>query len=168
MRQYTAQVTAKVVFRDLALLATLAAELSTMDSVCITATEWRLTNAARDAMTREARMGAMLNAVQRADDYAAVVGKEVVACEIEDGGVDVIPPFAQQERMFKGQRLAGGLPLPFGGQMPPQTQAVAQFGPFGADVAQQDGGPSLEPANITVTAGVGVKFVSKDGKKLEA
>ncbi|KAK8137978.1 hypothetical protein PG984_001358 [Apiospora sp. TS-2023a] len=82
---YHASSTFEVVFRDMALLADTAGQLAAMPNVAITSTEWRLTTATCAAIEREARKKAIENAVQKADDYAGVVGRKVVAVDITDG-----------------------------------------------------------------------------------
>lgn len=72
---HTASSTLEVVFRDLVLLADTAGELAAMPHVAITSTEWRLTAATCAEIEREARKKAIENAVQKAEDYAGVVGR---------------------------------------------------------------------------------------------
>ncbi|KAJ4421737.1 hypothetical protein N0V82_003581 [Gnomoniopsis sp. IMI 355080] len=159
-RRYTAETTAEVVFRDLALLAELAVELSAMENVSIEQTEWRITDPTRDQITREARINAVRNAVEKANDYAAVVGREVVAFRINDGQVKTDNMRMKQTARRNPQQASlfgsapGGL---FGGVT--STDAPANQGTV-AD------GPSLEPATLSVSANVSVDFISMDGDVL--
>lgn len=162
-RQYTAETTAEVVFRNLGLLAELAIQLSAMENVAIEDTEWRLTDPTREEMTREARIGAVKNAVEKANDYAGVVGREVVALRIDDGHVNT-SSIRQKQTASRGPisySLAQRRPLPQ--QVPqPKTYGAAEGSLAGALAT----GPSLEPATITVSANVSVDFISVDGEVL--
>lgn len=155
-RQYTAETTAEVVFRDLDLLASLAVELSAMENVAIEEAEWRLTDDTRDKITREARIYAVRNAVDRANDYADIVGRQVVAFQIHDGHVSTNSTRTKQRARRPGPWATSSL---FGAQQMPVDLCS---GPA-AEAGMIDDGPSLEPATITVSANVNVKFVSIDG-----
>lgn len=157
-KEYTATTTAEVVFRDLELLARLANELSAMENVSITQTEWRLTDATNEAICREARVKAMKDAVQKAEDYAGVVGREVVAVKVEDGPADV----AYSGRIMRQTARRGGPML----QIAPR-QARAPSSSTQTDQGMTITGPALEPSTITVSARVDVNFVSKDGEPMD-
>lgn len=161
-RQYTAETTAEVVFRNLGLLAELAVQLSAMENVAIERTEWRLTDTTREAITREARIDAVKNAVEKANDYASVVGREVVALRIDDGHVNTSS--TRQKQMAP----LGAMNYSFAqGQ---QVQMMPQANTYGAAEGSLPSvihtGPSLEPATITVSANVSVDFISMDGEVL--
>lgn len=153
-RMYTAETTAVVVFRDLALLAQLAVELSAMENVSIQQTEWHLTDFTQDQITREARINAMRNAVEKANDYAAVVGREVVPFRINDGNVNTTGMHLRQSHRLFGQATDSVRPSLFGGLA--NDDAPSAEGTVAA-------GPSLEPATLSVSANVSVDFVSMDG-----
>ncbi|KAK2609453.1 hypothetical protein N8I77_002950 [Diaporthe amygdali] len=157
-KEYTSTTTAEVIFRDMELLARLATELSAMENVSITQTEWRLTDATHIAICREARVKAMKDAVQKAEDYAGVVGREVVAIKVEDGPANVAHsgPIKQTARRWGPSQLA---------QAPPPTQAARAAARMDQGLTIQ--GPALEPSTITVSARVDVRFVSKDGEPVE-
>ncbi|KKY30072.1 hypothetical protein UCDDA912_g09998 [Diaporthe ampelina] len=87
--EYTTTTTSEVIFRDLELLAGLVTELSAIENVSITRTEWRLTDTTHAASRCEARMEAMKDAVQKAEDYAGFVGREVVAVKVEYGPANI-------------------------------------------------------------------------------
>lgn len=156
-KEYTATTTAEVVFRDLELLARLANELSAMENVSITQTEWRLTDATHASICREARVNAMKDAVQKAEDYAGVVSREVVAVKVEDGPANV----AYSGRTKQTARRA----VPLAQQAPAQAWNSRPSAQTDQGVTIQ--GPALEPSTITVSARVDVKFVSKDGEPMD-
>ncbi|KAK7924332.1 hypothetical protein PG985_006386 [Apiospora marii] len=175
---YHATSTFEVVFRDMALLADTAAELAAMPHVAITSTEWRLTAATCAEIEREARKKAIENAVQKADDYAGVVGRKVVAVEITDGPASAASSiFNSWRRPFNNTVGGGGL---FGSsnqtmqqQAPPQQQQMAaqqqqmlqaQAQRMGQEPANE--GPSIEPRTITASATVNVKCISVDGEPM--
>ncbi|KAL1869589.1 hypothetical protein Daus18300_005443 [Diaporthe australafricana] len=156
-KEYTATTTAEVVFRDLELLARLATELSAMENVSITQTSWRLTDATHEAICREARVKAMKDAVQKAEDYAGVVGREVFAFKVEDGHADT--SYSGRARQTARRYNA------------PLAQAPAQAYSSNSAAQMDQGitvnGPALEPSTITVSARVDVNFVSKDGEPMD-
>lgn len=158
-KEYTATTTAEVVFRDLELLARLANELSAMENVSITQTEWRLTDATHAAICREARVKAMKDAVQKAEDYAGVVGREVVAVKVEDGPANV----AYSDRIMRQTARRGG---PMAQTIMPR-QAPIPSSSTQTDQGMTIAGPALEPSTITVSARVDVNFVSKDGEPMD-
>ncbi|KAF3763871.1 hypothetical protein M406DRAFT_357263 [Cryphonectria parasitica EP155] len=116
-RQYTVITNAEVVFRDLSLLARLASDMTAMPNVGIDRTEWRLTDATRKLITREARVKAMENAVEKARDYASVVGRNMVAVSIDDGPSNVTFASPFRSGGFGGVRMA---PMQQQRQMQPQ------------------------------------------------
>lgn len=156
-REYTATTTAEVIFRDVELLARLANELSAMENVSITQTEWRLTDATHDAICREARVNAMKDAVQKANDYAGVVGREVVAVKVEDGPANIAHSGRTKQTARRAYPLAQTI-----SQQPRTSQATSQ-----TDQGVTIQGPALEPSTITVSARVDVNFVSKDGEPVD-
>lgn len=158
-RQYTAETTAEVVFRNLGLLAELAVQLSAMENVAIEHTEWRLTDPTREALTREARIDAVRNAVEKANDYAGVVGREVVAFRIGDGHVNTSSTPAKQTVI----RARG--PMNFASTQRQHVQMASQYGGMADSLPGSTPiGPALEPAMMTVSANVSVDFVSTDGE----
>lgn len=159
-KQYTAQTAAEVVFRDLDLLARLATELSAMENVAIADTEWRLTDTTRAEITREARIGAVRNAVEKANDYADVVGRQVVAYHIDDGNVSTSFSRPAKQTAYRG----GGTFYQAQQMQVPPMQAYGSPSAGGGRVAE--GPPSLEPATITVSANCNLKFASPDGKAI--
>ena len=146
---------AEITFRDFTQLAETSAELAKMPHMSINGTEWRLTQPTLDEIGREARLKAIRDAVQKANDYAGVVGRQVVAVEIKDGQSGGWPsgraPVMPQMAMMQQQQ-----------QQQQQSMYAAQR-PGGSGMAVTSDGPALEPKTITVSAYVNAKFVSIDG-----
>lgn len=156
-KEYTTTTTAEVVFRDMELLARLASELSAMENVSITHTEWRLTDDTHASIRREARVNAMRDAVQKAEDYASVVGREVVAFKVEDGPANVLHTGRTKQTARRAAPMAQQAP----------RQAWPPSSTTQTDQGMTVEGPALEPATITVSARVDVHFVSKDGEPMD-
>lgn len=154
-KEHTVRSTAEVVFRNLELLSDISHELANMPHVSIVNSEWRLTGPTRMEIEREARVKAIKDAVQKAEDYAGVVGRQVVAVEIKDG-----PSSNSTSRPYYF-----GAPAQMQMQGPAQMQhlqqQMAQAQAGGSPSVTMDG-PALEPRTITVSAQVNAKFVSVD------
>ncbi|KAK6083452.1 hypothetical protein SCUP234_03802 [Seiridium cupressi] len=153
-RKFTASATFQVVFRDLPLLAVTASDLAGVPHVSIARTEWRLTDATKAEMEPEARIKAMRNAVQIAEDYASVVGRRVVAVDIKDSPVQF--PLAGNSMAVSGQMMQAQMQAQAMQQMMPQS-AQAQ-----APAAIVEDGPSVQPGTITATSKISVQFVSAE------
>lgn len=151
-KEHTVRSTAEVVFRNLELLSDISHELANMPHVSIVNSEWRLTGPTRMEIEREARVKAIKDAVQKAEDYAGVVGRQVVAVEIKDG-----PSSNSTSRPYYFGAPAQMPHL----QMQMQQQQMAQVQAGGSPSVTMDG-PALEPRTITVSAQVNAKFVSVD------
>ncbi|KAK8873496.1 hypothetical protein PGQ11_004010 [Apiospora arundinis] len=191
---YCASSDFEVVFRDMALLADAAGELASMPHVSIVSTEWRLTAATRAEIEREARKKAIENAVQKAEDYAGVVNRTVVAVEIQDGPASAASSIKNSWRSFNSAApgglfgsSSGGLfgssgnmmmqqqqqQAPSNAQMQAQMQARALQQQQMAQSQGQDpsdpakDAPSVEPRTITASAMVNVKFISVDGEPVD-
>jgi uncharacterized protein YggE len=154
-KEHTVSASAEVIFRNMARLADVSNSLATMPHVSVTGTEWRLTEPTRTELEREARLKAIRDAVQKAQDYASVVGRQVVAVEIKDQpqAVQIAPlgrVLYQQQAQVRAQNMMQ------------QQQAPPSMAAGGAAAVQEEG-PSLEPKTITVSASVTAKFVSVDG-----
>ncbi|OIW25025.1 hypothetical protein CONLIGDRAFT_78941 [Coniochaeta ligniaria NRRL 30616] len=149
-KECTVSASAEIIFRDMVQLAETSAELATMPHVSVSGTEWRLTEATREEIEREARLKAIKDAVQKAQDYAGVVGRRVVAVEIRDGPSS--PGYAMHRPLPQARNL-----------MVQQQQQMAQQMPGGSGMAVASEGPALEPKTITVSAYVNAKFMSNDG-----
>lgn len=152
-KEFVVRSTAEVVFRNLELLSEISHELANMPYVSIVSSEWRLTGPTRMEIEREARVKAIEDAVQKAKDYAGVVGRQVVAAEIKDG--------PSTDSTYRPSFFGG----PPAGQMQQQQmpQLQHQMAQQGAKMASHTmDGPALEPRTITVSAQVTAKFVSVD------
>jgi uncharacterized protein YggE len=147
-KEHTVTASAEIIFRDMAKLADVSGELARMPHVSMSETEWRLTDATRAELEREARRKAIAAAVQKAQDYAAVVGREVFAVEIRDQPQAPAGWYGAPQ----AQRMMQQMILPQAPQQAAQ-QAPAQ---------QTSEGLTLEPKTITVSAAVNAKFVSGD------
>jgi hypothetical protein len=149
-KEHTVRSSAEVVFRNLDLLSDMSHEIAKTPHVSIVNSEWRLTEATRTEIEREARVKAIRDAVQKAEDYAGVVGRQVVAVEIKDGpssNSTSQPYYAQLQQLQMQNKMA-------------LQQAAAQQAAGSPSVTID--GPALEPRTITVSAQVNAKFVSKD------
>ncbi len=163
-KEYTVKASAEIIFRNMARLAEVSDELAQMPYVSMSETEWRLTDATRAELEREARRKAIADAVQKAQDYASVVGRRVVAVEIKDQhqasapGLFFRQPMGQQ--MAQAQAQAQVMQQQ---QQQQQQQMAQQLGqaPIMSTAASE--ALMLEPKTITVSARVSAKFVSTDG-----
>ncbi|KAH6855515.1 hypothetical protein B0I37DRAFT_57754 [Chaetomium sp. MPI-CAGE-AT-0009] len=147
-KEHTVNASAEAIFRNMDKLAEVSNQLATMPHISILGTEWRLTDATRAALEREARVKAIQEAVQKAEDYARVVGRQVVAVEIRDqpapGSMPLHAAQAQAQYMMQQQAQSRH----------PSMSGIAVTAPEG---------PALEPKTITVSAAISAKFVSRDG-----
>jgi uncharacterized protein YggE len=157
-KEHTVSASAEVTFRDMAQLADVSNSLATMPHVSVQGTEWRLTEPTRAELEREARLKAIRDAVQKAQDYAGVVGRQVVAVEIRDHPQSLqLTPYGRVLNPQMNMQVQQGMMQQ---QQAPQ-QAPPSMAVGGPGVASE--GPSLEPKTITVFASVTAKFVSVDG-----
>ncbi|KAG7285054.1 hypothetical protein NEMBOFW57_009674 [Staphylotrichum longicolle] len=146
-KEHVVRASAEIIFRDMAKLAEVTHELATMPHVSVLGTEWRLTDATYAELEREARVKAIRNAVHKAQDYASVVGREVVAVEIKD------QPSPSGHDMYHLQQALHQQTL---------QQTLAQQHGSGLSAAVVTEGLTLEPKTITTSAHVQAKFVSKE------
>ncbi|KAK4465008.1 hypothetical protein QBC42DRAFT_262304 [Cladorrhinum samala] len=156
-KEYTVQASAEVIFRGMAQLADVSSELARMPHLSIFGVEWRLTEATRGRLEREARLKAIADAVQKAQDYAGVVGRRVVAVEVIDQPVPSglgLHRTAQAQMQMQMQMQQQQM------QQQSMQQSNPQFGSNAAAAASE--GLLLEPKTITVSACVKAKFVSYD------
>jgi hypothetical protein len=85
-RLFFARTGFEIKVRDFERLGSLATTLSTMPLVSISQVEWRLTEATKASLASESRRGAVKDAVVKAGDYAAVLGRgKPEAVEVSDG-----------------------------------------------------------------------------------
>lgn len=83
---YRATLSLNALFRDFTKLNEVVGKLLTYSNVEIQTLNWCLTEATQKALNSESREEAMRNAVQKANDYAKVVGQEVHAVQIRESG----------------------------------------------------------------------------------
>ena len=157
-KEHTVTASAEIIFRGMAKLAEVSSELARMSHVSISEVEWRLTEPTRAELEREARLKAISDAVQKAQDYASVVGRQVVAVEIKDQ-----PTSPGSHHVYRHQPMMQAQQQALQQQMMMQ-QAAAQQGATIATTASD--GLTLEPKTITVFAHVSAKFLSRDGVEL--
>lgn len=85
-RLFFARTSFEIKVRDFERLGSLATTLSTMPLVSISQVEWRLTDATKASLASESRREAIKDAVVKARDYAAVLGRGTPeAVEVSDG-----------------------------------------------------------------------------------
>ena len=87
-REYTANTSFTIIFRDFAKLGEMTSRLFRTPHVEISSTEWRLTPATLKSLGSELRKAAMRDAVQKAQDYADVLGRSPIAVEVTDQGTN--------------------------------------------------------------------------------
>ncbi|KAJ5167265.1 uncharacterized protein N7482_006046 [Penicillium canariense] len=85
-RVYHATSSFEVIFRDFAKVGEVIGKLVKIPKVEIESVDWRLTDQTKKELGSEARKLAMRDAVQKANDFADVVDRQVVAVEITDEG----------------------------------------------------------------------------------
>lgn len=83
-RIYHAALDIEVTFRSFSKLGKVAKKMVSEENVEISKIVWQLTEETREVLGVESRKKAMKDAIRRAQDYAAVVGKEVEAVEVTD------------------------------------------------------------------------------------
>jgi len=84
---YTADSSIDIHFRNFGTLGDIAVRLSAMPHVLLRGIDWRLTDAKQAWLDEEVRMQALKNAIERANAYARIIGREKVICvKIEDDG----------------------------------------------------------------------------------
>ncbi|KAJ5161874.1 hypothetical protein N7492_007266 [Penicillium capsulatum] len=136
---YYATVGFNVVFRNFAKLGETVGQLSTKPNVDIKSIDWTLSEATQKEIGSETRKEAIRNAILKANDYAEVVGREVVPVEIKDCG----------------QRTESSSSQAQGAQ---QVYVQAPRGMMNQVRETQTGGLDLTPQNIRYTGSVEVKF----------
>ncbi|KAJ5126775.1 hypothetical protein N7448_007554 [Penicillium atrosanguineum] len=130
----------EVIFRDFGKLSEVAGKLVAHPKVEIDSIDWRLTDATKKALGSESRKLAIRDAIHKATDYAEVIGQEVVAVEITDGGS------ASHVRA----RYMAAAPAP--------ARARGLFGASPQMEDEADTALDLNPQQIEFTGVVDVKF----------
>lgn len=131
----------EVIFRDFSKLSEIAGKLVAHPKVEIDSIEWRLTDATKKALGSESRKLAIRDAVHKANDYAEVVGQEVVAVEITDGG---------SASHVRARYMVAAAPAPARGR--------SLFGASTEMLNDSDTALDLNPQQIEFTGSVHVKF----------
>ena len=86
-KMYTAESDVDIHFGNFSTLGDTAARLSAMPYVLLRGIDWRLTDAKHARLEEEVREQALRNAIERANAYAKIIGREKVTCvKIEDDG----------------------------------------------------------------------------------
>jgi uncharacterized protein YggE len=128
---YTASSNIDVHFRDFTVLGEMVVRLSAMDYVGLEGVTWQLTDAKQAWLDEEVRMQALKHAIERAEAYARIIGREKVTCvKIED-----------QAEFWPSRRTK---------QTARKVTSIEAFG-VGAGI-------QFEPGNIEVKGTVSVEF----------
>lgn len=85
-RVYHAHSSFQAIFRNFVTLGEVVSQLATYPKIEIDKIDWHLTDETKKALGSESRNLAMYDAIQKANDYAEVVGQKVVAVHITDEG----------------------------------------------------------------------------------
>ena len=126
----------QVFFRDFAKLSEVVGKLVTYPNVEIQSIDWRLTDSTQKALGCESRQLAMRDAIQKANDFAEVIGRKVVPVEINDGGQGSFNQ-THQMPMVKSRLFGSAAPA----SIPDASNAL-----------------DLTPQDIRFTGSVDVKF----------
>lgn len=151
---YQASMSLKIVFRDINKLSQVVGQLVSYSNVEINSIDWSLSEDTQKALCSQVRREAVRDAVDKANDYAREVGREVYAVEIMDGGGNAVAqhaqgvPFHATGGLFGSTRGGGGL---FGGGAPSNPPELSET-------------LDLSPPDIQVTVLVNVDFQSIPGK----
>ncbi|KAJ5199233.1 hypothetical protein N7491_000210 [Penicillium cf. griseofulvum] len=162
---YYASLVLNALFQDFTKLNEIVGMLISHPNVEIQSLDWCLTEVTKKALSSESRQDAMRDAVQKANDYASVIGREVVAVSISEigGGTQLgLSPLRYNSRMQNAMQMQQ-LQQAQQAQMPPQpsiasmaaiTSPALDSNPnFGAS-----GALNLSPQLIRYTDSVQVEF----------
>ncbi|KAJ5165006.1 uncharacterized protein N7500_006836 [Penicillium coprophilum] len=83
---YTATISLNVLFQDFKKLNEIVGKLISYPNIEIKSLDWCLTEATQKSLNSESREEAMRDAVRKANDYARVIAREVIAVEITELG----------------------------------------------------------------------------------
>lgn len=136
-RVHTATSSYSAIFRNFAKLGDVVGNLMTHPHVSIDRVEWKLTDATIKSLHSESRTLAMENAIEKAEDYARVVGRKVFAREINDSDHGNQVAMLQQQQMARSAVYGSGV------------------GP------SHDSSVDMTPQDIRYTGRVTVKFESE-------
>lgn len=109
-RVYYASSSFAVTFRDFTKMSEVVGKLVALPKVEIQSIDWCLTAETRKVLDVQSRKDAMRDAINKANDYAQVIGREVVAVSVEDGQGNGARRHMPQARMglFGGVRAGAG------------------------------------------------------------
>ncbi|KAL9095091.1 MAG: hypothetical protein Q9165_002694 [Trypethelium subeluteriae] len=144
-RQYSANTSFTVKFKDFARLNDIATDLTTQQFVTVNGVTWGLTDVTRDALACENRRNAVANAIAKARDYAtAAVGEHAVVRAVD------------LKELQDGSETGAGRVMPqgMGGMMQMPQMLQSQTGP----VPSVHGGLNFRPQDVDLQAKVKVKF----------
>lgn len=85
-RVYHASSSFAITFRDFTKMSEVVGKLVAIPMVEIESIDWRLTDETQKALGSQSRKEAMRDAINKAKDFADVIGREVVAVKVADGG----------------------------------------------------------------------------------
>lgn len=153
---YQASMTLRVVFRDINKLSQVVGQLVTYSNVEINSIDWSLSDATQNALCSQMRREAVRDAVNKANDYAGEVGREVYPVEIMDNGTTAVAATQHAEgALFSATPLfgaatrgGGGL---FGSSAPNNPPELSET-------------LDLSAPDVQVTVSVSVDFQSVPGK----
>ncbi|KAJ5756395.1 hypothetical protein N7533_005938 [Penicillium manginii] len=151
---YQASMSLSIVFRDITKLSEVVGQLLTYSNVEISSIDWSLSEATQKALGSKVRREAIRDAVTKANDYAAEVGRKVYAVDIMDGGQN-----ATMQHAPVGRSLFGSAPVQSGGGLFGGS-ATAGFGSSTSQAPQSSEMLSLSPQNIKFTSSVHIEFQS--------
>jgi uncharacterized protein YggE len=141
-RYHAVSTSVEIEFVEFKALASLAAQLSSMDFVQLVGVDWSLTDATKEVVSREARTLACRDALTRSQDYARGFGKENRSVE----AVEVL------ESSGSGSAKDGGDGFRV---MDVYNEGRHSYSSSG------DLGPSLQPVDIEFRVDLTVKFLAE-------
>lgn len=135
-RLYEAFIHLEVTFRDFEKLAEVAGSIFVIPKVEIRSTTWSLTEETKKAAGVIGREEAIKDAISKAEDYARVLGRRVIAADVRDNGTNL--------KAVKRKGYAAMVP----------RRGV------GAEQESMVDGLALEPQNVKITEKAQIRFVS--------
>ncbi|KAJ5111568.1 hypothetical protein N7532_002103 [Penicillium argentinense] len=169
-RIHSARLSIGANFQDFNKLNEVVSNLVIYPNVMIESLDWVLTEATQKSLSSEARKDAMRDAIQKANDYAEVIGRQVVAIKITDhgDGASGAAPVASRHRAMMMQQQMQPQMQPQQPQMPgpagnmSSTSNTASLSSNSASNQQsRSGSPSgldLSPQLIKYSSSVSVEF----------
>ena len=145
-RVYHASSGFEVIFRDFKKLGNVASELFLMPHVTVNRIDWRLTDPTMKALGAESRKKSMLDAISKANDYASVLGREVVAVKVTDQGASSHGMAMQSYAVQQAQ----------------QARQMRSISTTASTTASTPGGIALTPEKVVLSGSIHVTFVAVD------